>query len=161
MENEPKRVLIAGAPTSAWLNVGDEAILSNMVADLRAVLPHVQISIVSSNPEGALASYMVDEVSDQNIEELIKTAQASDLIILGGGGIFYDYWGFNTNELLTPNHTGHGIFVDVALLAALLDKPLMTYAVGVGPLNTLSAKHFTKIVFEQANRITVRDRESK
>jgi len=161
MENRPKRILIAGAATSAWLNVGDEAILSNMVADLRAAIPNLQISVVSSNPKSALADYGVDEVPAQDIKLLIKTAQASDLIVLGGGGIFYDYWGFNTNELLTPNHTGHGIFVDVALLAALLDKPLMTHAVGVGPLNTQSAKHFTKIVFEQANRITVRDIESK
>lgn len=161
MDNQPKRILVAGAATSAWLNVGDEAILSNMVADLRATIPNLQISVVSSNPQGALAAYDVEEVPAKDIEKMIKTAQASDLIVLGGGGIFYDYWGFNTSDLLTSDHTGHGIFVDVALLATLLDKPLMLYAVGVGPLFTQTAKYFTKIVFQEADEITVRDIESK
>ena len=37
----------------------------------------------------------------------------------------------------------------------------MIYAVGVGPLQTDEGKYFTRLAFEQADTVTVRDAESK
>lgn len=155
------RILIAGAGTSAWWNAGDEAIFSAMIRDLRSKLPGVQISALSANPNGALAPYEVEEVPVGDIRRMIKTASESDMLILGGGGLFYDYWGFNIDQLFTTQHVGHGIYVDFALLSTLLNKPLMIYAVGVGPLSSETGKSYTKMIFEQAASITVRDEDSK
>ena len=144
MKNGSKRILIAGAGSAAWWNAGDEAIFSAMLADLRAKLQDPEISVLSANPPGALHDYDVEEIPFSDIGKLIACAKESDLLILGGGGLFYDYWGFNVNELLNTNHVGHGVYVDFALLATLLNKPLMLYAVGVGPLMTEIGRSFTK-----------------
>ena len=82
-------------------------------------------------------------------------------MILGGGGLFHDYWGFDPTALLTCDHAGLAFFGGVALLATLLGRPLMLYAVGVGPLLSEIGKAHTRAAFEQASVITVRDAESK
>lgn len=161
MSSHVKQILIAGAGTAAWWNAGDEAILYAMVGELRAQYPGVRIGVVSANPKGTLGVYKVREIPASEIQTLIEFAKQSDLLILGGGGLFYDYWGFAVDNLLTENQGGAGIYVGFAMLATLLNKPLMIYAVGVGPLFFDTGKHYTRLTFEQAQAITVRDSESK
>ncbi len=161
MSSHVRQILIAGAGTAAWWNAGDEAILSGMLLELRAQFPEARIGVVSANPKGALGIYRVMEVPGSDIRALIEFAEQSDLLILGGGGLFYDYWGFTVDDLLTGAQRGAGIYVGFALLATLLNKPLMIYAVGVGPLFSDVGKHYTRLAFEQAHGITVRDSESK
>lgn len=156
-----KKIFIAGAGSAAWWNAGDEAIFSSMLSDLRSEIPDAQFFVLSANPPGTLQSYRVEEIPFNNIGLMVKAVKESDLLILGGGGLFYDYWGFNVDDLLTPDHVGQGVYVDFAILATLLNKPLMIYAVGVGPLNSETGQSYTKIIFEQAQQITVRDPASK
>jgi polysaccharide pyruvyl transferase CsaB len=161
MTNKAKKILIAGAPTGCWTNTGDEAVLAAMVKDLHSVAENIELIIVSSNPEGALAHLGVKEIPYHDITQLIDTAKSTDLMILGGGSIFFDYWGFNPQTILTKEHEGLAFYSGFALLATLLQKPLMIYAVGVGPLQSEIGKSFTRLAFEQAQIITVRDAESK
>lgn len=161
MSSHVRQILIAGAGTAAWWNAGDEAILYAMLVELRAQFPEARIGVVSANPKGALGIYRVMEVPGSDIRALFEFAEQSDLLILGGGGLFYDYWGFTVDGLLTGAQRGAGIYVGFALLATLLNKPLMIYAVGVGPLFSDVGKHYTRLAFEQAHGITVRDSESK
>lgn len=148
---------MAGAGSSCYWNAGDEAILAGMLKDLRQAIPGVDITLASRNPEGALARYGVSEVPLQDLSQVIAAAKNSDLLVLGGGGIFYDYWGADPAALLTPRQTGIGTYAGFALLASLLDKPLMIYAVGVGPLLTDSGRNLARLTLEQADAITVRD----
>jgi polysaccharide pyruvyl transferase CsaB len=152
--------MIAGAPTGCWTNAGDEAILAAMVADLRDRTP-ADLTVVSSNPEGYLSRYGVHEIPYYDIAQIISAARASDLMILGGGSVFFDYTGFDANKILTQNHEGLSFITGYALLATLVKKPLMMYAVGVGPLQSEIGKSFTRAAFEQAQVITVRDPGSK
>lgn len=161
MTNKAKKILIAGGPTGCWTNAGDEAVLASMVKDLSSVEENVELTIVSSNPEGALAYLGVREIPYHDIAQLIDTAKSSDLMILGGGSIFFDYWGFDPQTILTREHEGLAFYGGFALLATLVKKPLMIYAVGVGPLQSEIGKSFTRLAFEQAQIITVRDAESK
>lgn len=161
VQNTIRQILIAGAGTAAWWNAGDEAILCATLQELRAKLPVVKIGVVSANPQGALGVYGVNEIHVSDIAGIIQFAQQSDLLVLGGGGLFYDYWGFTIDNLLTEAQGGAGIYAGFALLATLLNKPLMIYAVGVGPLFSDVGKHYTRLAFEQAHGITVRDNESK
>ncbi|HXF85701.1 MAG TPA: glycosyltransferase [Anaerolineales bacterium] len=157
-----KRILIAGAGTHSWWNAGDEAIFSVMVQTFRSKFPHVEIGVVSANPTGVLAdTYQVRELPFSDVQQLLEFARESDLLILGGGGLFYDYWGFSVENLLSRSHVGAGVYTGFALLASLLNKPLMIYAVGVGPLYSAIGKHYTYLTFEQAQSITVRDSRSK
>jgi polysaccharide pyruvyl transferase CsaB len=161
MINQSKKILIAGAPTGCWSNAGDEAVLAAMVKDLHRAATDVELTIVSSNPKGALARFGVQELPYTDLPQLIKAAKSTDLMILGGGSIFYDYWGFAPETILTKGHEGLAFYSGFALLATLLNKPLMIYAVGVGPLQSEIGRSFTRLAFEQAQVITVRDSESR
>lgn len=161
MTNDSKTVLIAGAPTICWPNAGDEAIFAAMVAELRGAVPGIEINVASCNPVETLERYRVKGFPFHDIPQLISAASNADLMILGGGSIFYDYWGFDPSTMLTKNHQGLSFYSGFALLASLLNKRLMIYAVGVGPLQSEAGKSFTRLAFEQAHTTTVRDHESK
>ena len=160
MLSHVSQILIAGSG-SAILNLGDEVIFASMLQDLRNQFPNARVGVMSANPPGILDRYGVQEIRDSDIQALIEFARQSDLLILGGGGLFYDYWGFAFERLLTQQQTGVGIFLGFALLATLLNKPLMIYAVGVGPLSSEIGKRYTRLAFEQAIIISVRDTQSK
>lgn len=161
MTEHRKKILIAGAGTSGWWNVGDEAIFRAMISDLRRYTPDLEITLVSDNPAGAFDQYDITEIPFREIDRLVEAARDCDLMILGGGGLFYDYWGANTEEILTQDHVGLGIYAGFALLSTLLGKPLVLYAVGAGPLFTKEGKSVTSTIFKRAVYITVRDVESK
>lgn len=156
-----KTVLIAGAGTFSHLHAGDEAILATMANDLRSLAPGADLAVVSANPSGALAPYGIREIHSQDITQIINAAQASGLLILGGGGLFHDYGGVDLSNLLTKSHHGQGFYLGFALLATLLNKPLMMYGVGVGPLQSELGRSTVRLAFEQAHIATVRDQESK
>lgn len=161
MSHVGKRFLIAGAGTGAHWNAGDAAILEAMAQQIREIDPPAEIQVVSANPPGTLAPYGVTEVRYDDIPALAAAARSADLLILGGGGLFYDYWGFPVDQLLTPEHAGLSFYTGFALLATLFGKPLAVYAASVGPLRTDDGRRFTRAAFEQADVITVRDRASE
>jgi len=155
----PKGILIAGY--YGFGNTGDEAILSAILKDLRALRPDLDLHVVSGNPSETASRYRVRAVLWSDIQAIIEHAQACDLILLGGGGIFHDYWGAQANTLLTAKHAGIPFFSGFPLLAWLLDKPCMIYAAGVGPLFSDEGKELTRLAFELVDVATVRDAESR
>ncbi len=154
---DQKSVLIAGY--YGFGNTGDEAILTTMVGRLR--LYFRAITVVSGNPAATTAAYDVQAVGWRDLAAILDAAEASDLIILGGGGLFQDYWGVDPSVVLTRHHSGLAYFSTFPVLAALLDKPLMLYAVGVGPLLTEAGRSYTRLAFEQAVIASVRDQLSQ
>jgi polysaccharide pyruvyl transferase CsaB len=155
------RVLIAGAGTFAYWNAGDEAILDGMLSDLRGIDPAVDICVVSNNPAGFLSKRGVRQVPSSDIARMTEAARESDLLLLGGGGIFYDYFGVNTQDLLSSQHAGLAFYCGFALLARILGKPLVIYGVGVGPLQSEIGQLLTRTAFEQAVAASVRDQGSR
>jgi polysaccharide pyruvyl transferase CsaB len=156
--NTTKRVLIAGY--YGFGNMGDEAILSALLDQLRACAPDVLPVVVSGSPDETSAAHGVDAVRWNDIRALTDAAHSADRIILGGGGLFHDYWQVSDEHLLMPEHRGIAFFTAFPLLAALFDKPLMIYAVGVGPLYTDTGRLLTRTTFEQAQIASVRDADS-
>src|SRR5206468_9512688 len=155
-----RRILLAGAPTGCWTNLGDEAILAGMAASLRAACPEADLAVVSSNPEGFLDRHGCEAVPFRDVSALVAAVTASDLVLLGGGSIFFDYWGCDPDAVLTPRHHGLSLWAGIALLAAACDKPLMVYGAGVGPLRSADGRLLARVVFELAHAVCVRDRES-
>ncbi|MEK7277026.1 MAG: polysaccharide pyruvyl transferase family protein [Chloroflexota bacterium] len=159
MSPNSKTILIAGY--YGFGNAGDEAILSAIISDLRALRSDLNLVVVSGDPAQTEAAHGVAGVLWTDIEKIMQAVAASDLVILGGGGLFHDYWGFDPDSLLTQHHAGIAFFGGIPLLASLLDKPLMMYAVGVGPLFSAVGQAHTRAAFDAAALITVRDPESK
>jgi polysaccharide pyruvyl transferase WcaK-like protein/glycosyltransferase involved in cell wall biosynthesis len=102
----------------------------------------------------------VGSVRFTDIAALTEAARAADLLVLGGGGLFHDHFGFDAGAVLSPDHGG-ALFSAIPLLSALLEKPLMILGVGVGPLCSAEARELTRFAFRQSRIATVRDRASK
>ena len=154
------RAVIAGY--SGFGNTGDDAILLAMLDHLReAGGEHLRFTVIGGDQTPNPLPPEVETLSWSNPAAIAASIQASSLVILGGGGLFHDYWGFNPDLLLTEDHWGLSLFAAPAILAALHRKPLILYAVGVGPLFSEHGRRFTRVIAELAALITVRDPDSR
>jgi polysaccharide pyruvyl transferase WcaK-like protein len=104
MSESGRRVLIAGY--YGFGNTGDEAILAAMLEDLRALMPELEVCVVSGDPLETRASHGVSAVTFTDLAGIRDAAERADLLILGGGGLFQDHWPFEPATILTPHHLG-------------------------------------------------------
>lgn len=155
---EKKTILIAGY--YGFENTGDEAILSSILTDMRNRRQNLEFLVVSGNPEATRKQHKVRSILWTDISAIMDACQQSDLILLGGGGLFHDYWGTTEENVLTQSHSGISFYSDFPILAALYKKPCILYSIGVGPLLTEAGKNLTRVSFENADIATVRDIES-
>lgn len=155
-----KKFLIAGY--YGFKNVGDEAILSSIITSIRKQRETLDFIVLSGNPLETEEYYQVEAIFWRNIPKIAAAIQASDIVVLGGGGLFQDYGGTPLiNTLLTSSHWGNSYYAGIGLLAKLYNKPFMIYSVGVGPLFTEDGKELTRLAFSVADVATVRDSKSK
>ncbi|HEY2014537.1 MAG TPA: polysaccharide pyruvyl transferase family protein [Bryobacteraceae bacterium] len=140
--------------------IGDEAILSTLLAQFRARRPDLRMVVASGNPEGTTAAHGVEAVAWDDMAAIHRAVQISDLVVIGGGGLFHDCGGVDPDNFLTGQDCGIARFAGPALLATLYQKPLMLYAVGVGPLDSAHGLKFTRLAAQAAAAITVRDQAS-
>lgn len=152
------RVLICGY--YGFGNSGDEAILSILLGDLGTVFDRPSITVVGGNVESIAADHHVDAIHWTDIGLIREKAQASDLMVLGGGGLFQDQQEFDPAAILTPAHGGMTYWAGFALLSYLVGKPLAIYGAGVGPLSTTEGRSLTATSFKAAAAASVRDEES-
>lgn len=153
-----KKVFIRGYYGAG--NAGDEAILEGMLRDLRERMPVLRAVVASSDPASTSRSYNVESISNGDKAATLTAVRDCDIIILGGGGVLNDYWDVSLASLFSQTGTPLNYFV-CAALAALYAKPLVLYAVGVGPLSTKIGQLYTKMMAEVAKVISVRDEQSK
>ncbi|MCZ2147294.1 MAG: polysaccharide pyruvyl transferase family protein [Bryobacterales bacterium] len=156
---DPPRIFISGY--YGYSNPGDEAILSVLLAELRAHLPNPVISVISGAPAETERTHGVHAVLWSDPLAIAHAVRDAGLVITGGGGIFHDYGGLSEDGLLTEGNWGIGFHVTAGLLAALFSKPHVIYAAGVGPLFSGAARRYTRAVCETASLITVRDDASR
>jgi polysaccharide pyruvyl transferase CsaB len=153
-----KTILIGGY--FGFGNLGDELILVAMLRRLREGAPGEAFIVASGDPVQTSAEHGVRSVSWLDLPGLVAAGEEADLVILGGGGVFHDYWGADPESLLRGTHTNIPYYMAFPLLATLAHKPLMIYAVGVGPLFSELGRELTRVAFEQASVATVRDKGS-
>ena len=131
-------------------NLGDEAILTGLLDDLRRHEPNARIIVFSRNPaHTALAHPEVEAVPWEGVSRVDSSPVLNqlDLLILGGGGILYD------KEARR--------YLRVVRVAQERGLPLITYAVGVGPLTDTLDSGMVRETLAQAVEVTVRDQESR
>lgn len=153
-----KSILIAGYYGAG--NLGDEAILTGILAGLRESDSGLSLRVLSWNPEETAASHQVHSLHWQDIPGILDAADRSDLIIVGGGGIFQDHWGIDPESYLRRHHGGITTYGSLPLLGELLEVPCMLYGVGVGPLQGEVAQAHTLQTFERCQVATLRDQHS-
>jgi polysaccharide pyruvyl transferase WcaK-like protein len=132
-------------------NIGDKAILYSMCNELRNLDPQLKISILSNNPGRDRAFFGATAIprSISHQPKMFRAARSSQLILIGGGGLFQDddslvkmpYWGIRT-----------------ALLKAASPKSrIIGYSLGVGPLKRPISRLFARIAFSCMETVSVRD----
>jgi polysaccharide pyruvyl transferase CsaB len=131
-------------------NLGDEAILTGLLADLRARRPDAELLVFSRNPAHTLRAH--PSVLAEPWEGISRTDSAQtlarlDLLVLGGGGILYD--------------TEARRYLRLVIAAQERGLPVCTYAVGAGPLTEAIDCSMVREALAGAKEVTVRDEESK
>lgn len=145
-------------------NMGDEAILMSELLFLREEIKDVEFYILSFDPEKTkrltadipevkhiLRMGSKGHVVKSNFFGILKTFRKTDLVVIGGGGIFQDIY----------NHYPIPFFTAMALLAKLHRKQLVLYCLGIGPINTFIGKMLCKFTANLADLVSVRDSPSK
>lgn len=127
------------------MNLGDEAILESIIAQIRSSMP-AEITVFSRNPHDTLARHRVEHalpVRALTRRESMHEIQNLDLFILGGGGILFDR---DAHRYLREVFIAHEVGV-----------PVITYAISAGPLNTAYAREAVQSALNGAALVTVRD----
>jgi polysaccharide pyruvyl transferase WcaK-like protein len=71
-------------------NTGDEAILAALVAGLAARRTTTRLVVVSGDPAQTRQRHGVDAVFWRDPLSIAEAVRASDLVVIGGGGLFQD-----------------------------------------------------------------------
>lgn len=133
------------------LNIGDEAILTAMLASLRAVGgPDHELVVFSRDAENTGATQDVDravETRDVSRDLVVPEIERLDLLLLGGGGLLYD-------------GEARAHLRDVRL-AQERGIPTFAYAVGAGPLHDEVDRKMVRELISRMGGVTTRDESSK
>jgi polysaccharide pyruvyl transferase WcaK-like protein len=154
------RVLIAGA--AGFTNLGDDAIVTAMVDELREAIPAATFIVAGGGPEHGAESLgerlSAETIAVRDVRAIDAAVARSDLVIVGGGGFVYDYDAIVTPyDFLRGDVTFMYPYYRVALAAAVRDVPLYFYAIGVDSLVTPTGRALTRTVLSLASAISVRD----
>jgi len=153
-----KSILIAGYYGAG--NLGDEAILSAILTGLRQEISDVEFTVCSWQPEHTKQLHGVEAVSWTEISEIAHSVAMMDLVIVGGGGLFQDYWGLDPDSYLRRNHGGISTYGSLTLLAEIFGVPCLLFGVGIGPLDSELARKHTLMAAQRCQEITLRDQHA-
>ncbi|HEY7869082.1 MAG TPA: polysaccharide pyruvyl transferase family protein [Methylomirabilota bacterium] len=131
------------------MNLGDEAILQSMVAQLRAAVP-CEITVFSRDAKDTAARHKVEKavpVRDLSRDEVRPEVAGLDLMILGGGGILYD--------------ESVAVYLREVQIAQEHDVPVLVYAVSAGPLQDATARALVRDTLNRVDAVTVRERRAR
>jgi polysaccharide pyruvyl transferase CsaB len=129
-------------------NLGDEAILQMIISELRALAP-VEITVFTRDAEDTLRRHGVERVlalGQVSRREAQAVVSNLDLFVLGGGGILFD--------------GDADMFLREVFLAHEVGTPVMTCAIGVGPLLDPRVRAQVRDALTQAAVVSVRDQPS-
>ena len=131
-------------------NSGDDAILMAIVNNLRALKPNIRISVLSMNPKETRRIYGVDSINRFNFFAIYKLLKNSKLFINGGGSLLQDIT--STRSLM--------YYLGTIRLALKLNKKVMIYANGIGPIHKKKNEKAVRDVVNQVDLITLREEAS-
>jgi polysaccharide pyruvyl transferase CsaB len=145
--NKVYRIGITGS--YGGMNLGDEAILHSILAQLRRDL-RAEVTVFSRDPGDTLRRHGVERaVAVRNLSraEVQPDLERLDVLLVGGGGILYD--------------ADAKTYLREAMLAMECGVPVMLYAVGAGPLHDPAVQAVVSECLNRVDVITLRERAAK
>jgi polysaccharide pyruvyl transferase CsaB len=131
------------------LNLGDEAILQSIIAQLRKDLPKLEITVFSRDADDTKRRHQVERavpVRKLSRAEVLPEVERLDLLILGGGGILYD--------------ADARTYLREVQLAREKHVPVFVYAIGAGPLTHAAAQAAVRENLAEVEMVTVREKSA-
>src|SRR5262245_22233653 len=131
------------------LNLGDEAILQSIIAQLRKDLPKLEITVFSRDADDTKKRHAVERaipVRKLSRAEVLPEIERLDLLILGGGGILYD--------------ADARTYLREVQLAREKRVPVFVYAIGTGPLTHAAAQAAVRDNLSDVELVTVREKSA-
>jgi polysaccharide pyruvyl transferase CsaB len=131
-------------------NLGDEAILEELINELCRVGSREQIVILSNNPESTTQKFGVASANRWQLSDIAPLMSRAKLFISGGGGLFQD----------SSSATSVIYYAGLICMAKSLGCKIMIYAQGLGPLKRATSRFVTRTALALADRISLRDDKS-
>jgi len=146
-----KNILISGY--YGYSNIGDEAILATLIRDLRSILgtEDYNISVLSANPYAtSTLNDGIFTIQRFDIFSVLREIGRANYVISGGGGLIQDVTSWKS-----PLY-----YLSIIGIAKLLNKKVLIYANGVGPLKYKFNRFLSRLILNKVDKITVRDEDS-
>lgn len=128
-------------------NLGDEAILEQLVSELKRLVSPWRIVVLSADPAGTGRRYGIRAASRWDLSATVALMRRARLFVSGGGGLFQD----------TRSAGSVAFYAGQILLARTLGAPAVIYAQGVGPLRRAISRALSRTAFRLCSAISVRD----
>jgi polysaccharide pyruvyl transferase CsaB len=133
-----------------FANAGDEAMLTAIVKSLRKAEESVDLTVISGNPHNTSTKHLVNSIHRFAPWEIYSALANCDLLLSGGGSLLQDVT--SKKSLL--------YYLAIIWLGKLMNKKVMLYAHGIGPIRSNVLRKITQMVCNQVDLITVRDTDS-
>lgn len=149
LRNERDRIVVCGAYGHG--NMGDEAILTALLNELRGMGGDVQITVVSKSPKRTQIEHDVDAISRGNIRKMKELFKISKLYINGGGSLIQD----------VTSRRSLWYYLYTIRLAKKNGCRVQMFGCGIGPINYGGdIKQTRKTLNDYVDAITLRDPDS-
>jgi polysaccharide pyruvyl transferase CsaB len=141
------RVLLSGY--YGFGNLGDEALLEVIVAQLRARFPALTIDVLSATPAETAAAFGVEATPRWSMRSVREAIARADVVLSGGGGLLQSV----TSARSVVYYAG------ILREAVRKNRKTMIFAQSIGPLD-LFGKIVVRSFCRGVQRATVRDARS-
>lgn len=143
---QDKKVLISGY--YGFNNFGDEAILEVLIKKLKTLKS--DITVFSKDPKATAQTHKVRAVPSFSYFNLKKEIKKCDVLISGGGSLLQDVTSLKSLAY----------YLYIINTALKLNKKVIIFAQGIGPIKNKIGQFFTKKILQQCDLVTVRDEKS-
>ena len=143
-------VLICGA--YGMHNLGDDAVLDALLAELRSIDPEMPITVLSRSPEETAREYGVEALHMFNVPGFLKAMGRHRLYVNGGGSLIQDVT--STRSLL--------YYLFTLWAAKRRGCRVMMYGCGIGPVNRPANRRLaSRVIDRNVDAITLRGSRSR
>ena len=132
-------------------NMGDDSLLSAMLAGIRSISPDAKITVLTNSPKRTARDCGVRTINRFNLPSVASEMKRARLLISGGGSLLQD--GTSKKSLL--------YYVYIMRMAKKRGLKLMLYANGLGPLGRDSSRRLAAEIMRDADYISLRERKSR